>query len=592
MGSAEIGSGKRARNRCNTAPPPPSPYMAPPVDFFLSAPISPDHARPAKDDRAVASAALYADLPTHPGYIAAQGPNVYPGPRRYIGVLRPHDMHLLMAAWCQEMGLACPSFTTFLRALQASRGSLKFRKVAGEHPNCDECLRHKKRLKGQLSIFERKQAVEDYVAHLLTIWLDRQVDFNWVELSHQCRRGLASGVLLAALARSQSAVYIRADGMDQAKFKTPRQRGPKSHAFAKLVRPALHIQGVWCHGFGFHFACADADMHKDTNNNIESVARMLSSIHRRFGGLPSTVTLQQDNTSRECKNQNILKWAIKVRILGVVRHFNLGYPLKGHSHGPLDAVFGQAAVKMANADFDDDEELIAVLQKFLSEASLDPGSEGDATAYKLDEAADWVSWWGEVPLQMSNLTGPLAPHWFHICAREDLTSEELDAPRTAFLGAPDPTGQDIVVAIKDRMSSPKTHQVALLVSGRDVPRLRATLRERPAGLHERRAFSPKDRETVWNAAQEALRAEAISPKAAAYLQEWAIGTRRRKPRPETYEFLTPVTAAPAAAPRQGPPMWRAGREVLIRPAAGAPALPLEGDCHAEDDGLAIVLEEG
>ena len=131
-----------------------------------------------------------------------------------------------------------------------------------------------------------------------------------------------------------------------------------------------------------------------------------------------------------------------------------------------------------------------------------------------------------------------------------------------------------------------------VVSGRDVPRLRATLRERPAGLHERRAFSPKDRETVWNAAQEALRAEAISPKAAAYLQEWAIGTRRRKPRPETYEFLTPVTAAPAAAPRQGPPMWRAGREVLIRPAAGAPALPLEGDCHAEDDGLAIVLEEG
>ena len=98
---------------------------------------------------------------------------------------------------------------------------------------------------------------------------------------------------------------------------------------------------------------------------------------------------------------------------------------------------------------------------------------------------------------------------------------------------------------------------------------------------------------MWNAAQEALRAEAISPKAAAYLQEWAIGTRRRKPRPETYEFLTPVTAAPAAAPRQGPPMWRAGREVRIRPAAGAPALPLEGDCDdAEDGGLVIVLEEG
>ena len=544
-----------------------------------------------EDDRAVASAALYADLCRHEGFMAATGPNVHPGPRRYIGVMRPQDMHLLMAAWCQEMRLACPSFNTFLRALRSSSGSLKFRKLAGQHPNCDECLRHKARLKGRMSVNQRRQAVEDYVAHLLTNWLDRQVDFNWVELSHQCRRSISSGVLLAALARSTSAVYIRIDGMDQAKFKTPRRRGPKSHAFAKLIRPALHIQGVWCHGFGFHFACADADMPKDTNNNLEALARMLNSIHRRFGGLPDTVNLQQDNTSRECKNQLILKWVVKVRVLGLVRHFYLSYPLKGHSHGPLDAVFGQAAVKMANADFDDDEELVAVLQRFLSEANLDPGSDGDATAYKLDEAADWVSWLGEVPLQMSNLTGPLAPHSFHVCARRDLTAEELDAPCATPPGAPDPHDEDIVVAIKSRMSSPKSHQVALLVPGRDVPRLRATFREQPVGLHGRRAFSPKDREAVWRSAEEALQAEAISPKAAAYLKEWAIGCRRRRPRPETYGFLTPRPAAPAAAPRAPRLMGCAPREVLIRPAAGAPALPLEEEPAAEDDGL-IIAEAG
>ena len=96
--------------------------------------------------------------------------------------------------------------------------------------------------------------------------------------------------------------------MDQAKFRVPRQT-TKTHAFEKLVRPALHVQGAWCEGFGSHFAVADADMKKDTNNNIEVLARLLEHLYVQWEGLPLCIAIIQDNTSRKCKIPLIIKWA-------------------------------------------------------------------------------------------------------------------------------------------------------------------------------------------------------------------------------------------------------------------------------------------
>ena len=228
------------------------------------------------------------------------------------------------------------------------------------------------------------------------------------------------GQRLSDLSRKLSAVLVRVDGIDQAKFRVPRVL-QKAHAFDRLVRPALHIQGIWAHCFGFHFAVADADMHKNTNNNVEVLARMLDSVHQKLGGLPRTVTLIQDNTARECKNSKILKFFIKLKALDILDHAHLGYPEKGHTHGPLDATYGQCCVKIANSEFQDPSEVVDILQGFLDEAALDPGTSQNKQAYKLDESADWEAWWDEVDLRMSQLTGPEAPHWFHICSRKDLS---------------------------------------------------------------------------------------------------------------------------------------------------------------------------
>ena len=109
------------------------------------------------------------------------------------------------------------------------------------------------------------------------------------------------GALLIRMARRSTLWLLRADGVDQAKFREPRCN-TKTHAFEKLIRPALRVQGARCEGFVYHFAVADADMKKDTNNNIEVIARLPETLYKKHGALGLAISLIQDNTSRECKN--------------------------------------------------------------------------------------------------------------------------------------------------------------------------------------------------------------------------------------------------------------------------------------------------
>ena len=83
------------------------------------------------------------------------------------------------------------------------------------------------------------------------------------------------------------------------------------------------------------------------------------STYVKRGALPNTLTVVQDNTASECKNQQILKVVAKWQrlILQIRCHGWLGYPWKGHTHGYLDGVFGQATAKLTNVEFQDDEDV-------------------------------------------------------------------------------------------------------------------------------------------------------------------------------------------------------------------------------------------
>ncbi len=93
--------------------------------------------------RAIAQVSLYMNAVTEPHNLVLFGPNVHVAPRRYIGVARPVQLYGLFQKWCEHHSCPVPCFTTFLRAFHGASSYLRFRKVAGQHANCDACARFK-----------------------------------------------------------------------------------------------------------------------------------------------------------------------------------------------------------------------------------------------------------------------------------------------------------------------------------------------------------------------------------------------------------------------------------------------------------------
>ena len=505
-----------------------------------------------EETRCVTAAVLYAESARLPPEAALHGPGMLGGPLRFLPPTRRQHLYWEYQAWCKAKDCPPASFNTFLRAFQSGRSKLRIRK-AGQHAVCDTCIQLKIGIRKATFPNERLAAIEAYTHHVYDQWLDRQVYAHASELSLQCSQMLAGGYTLSNMARSISQLALIADGIDQAKFRLPRIL-IKGHALDSLLRPALHVQGAWCHGFGYHLAVSDADMAKDTNNNIEVIGRLLSQIKDRHGGLPLGLHLQQDNTSRECKNQWMINWAAKLVALDIFSWVTLSYLTTGHTHEDIDGTFGQLTTKLSAEEFDDDTQVIAILLRFLGHIGTDKASRQASLAYKLDEAADWHDWWAENALRLSGLTGPEAGHWFRICRLKDVgaaASDELHVPVTSALGLPPAKGDDVVMVVRGRMASPSVQQVVRLIPA-DRCSAMSMVQPDPLRMHARRSGNRESqvtKEKVVRAAETLHLKGAIRPAARDYLVGWAMGTKTKAPRPTTYSYLNNVVRAEPAGGR-------------------------------------------
>ena len=196
----------------------------------------------------------------------------------------------------------------------------------------------------------------------------------------------------------------------------------------------------------------------------------------------------------------------------------------------------------------------------------------------------------------SNLTGPEAPHSFHVCLREDLGPQELgrEVMVTAWPGAPKPQGGDVVVALRSNMSDLKAFQVVLLVPQDRARQLRLHAKALPTSVHPRRPTSSVSRNVLMAGATACRALGALSEKAYLYLTDWAKGTRRRHRRPKHYAFLQHRIghghAAAQAPPLTGiapdllEPKWtKEPRPIVVRRFRPGPCADLEPE-PAEDDG--------
>ena len=220
------------------------------------------------------------------------------------------------------------------------------------------------------------------------------------------------------------------------------------------------------------------------------------------------------------------------------------YPVKGHTHGPLDAIGGHAVVRCSNEVFNSANELVDVYQKFLDTADFEEGTTFKKT-YKHDNSANWMEWIDDIELTITAMTGPKAPHGFRILTRKQLTVEEARLSDHARCQMPShvrqqmPVAQpdDLMLAVHQYMSDAKPYQVELLLTVAEVERVRNTMSIQPRGTHPRRRISSEDRNKVATKAMTAFQRGAISEDARDFLVGWARETLRREPRPPEYSFL-------------------------------------------------------
>lgn len=170
---------------------------------------------------------------------------------------------------------------------------LKFRQ-ARQHPECSICIKHKMAIRSLgHHLNARLKQLEEYHNHLHNQYLDR--------LAYWSSRGVS---------RSRgNELTIICDGMDQGKFAYPRAPCMKSKDFASWSRPRAHVIGVLLHGRAIVFAVTEPDVPKDSTTHVELLAICLTKLaHDGVQLKELALTLQCDNTVRECKNNTMTQF--------------------------------------------------------------------------------------------------------------------------------------------------------------------------------------------------------------------------------------------------------------------------------------------
>ena len=117
------------------------------------------------------------------------GPGTFAGERRFLPFGTRSEMFYEYRAFCSANNEEPASYTTFMRIAKAvigpaqKNGHLKFRKV-NEHAKCDDCVRLKKALKVKIRAGEsRSEQQKEYMRHILSQWLDRQLYWQFRSMS-------------------------------------------------------------------------------------------------------------------------------------------------------------------------------------------------------------------------------------------------------------------------------------------------------------------------------------------------------------------------------------------------------------------------
>jgi hypothetical protein len=367
--------------------------------------------------------------------------------------------------WANMRGEEPASYTTYLRTWKEWSPKVLRVRDKLQHGRCEDCAMYTEFRKKATSTQSRQEIMDAYLKHLKGIFADRTIYARAVSVSETCTSKWAG-----VQSESNSLLSMCIDGMDQSKFRIPRNLS-SSKLWSTAWRPVAHVTGVVAHGIGEYYYLADQDMRKDSNNNSDVLAKSLDHVTRALEarGMPMPVHLrvQADNTCREQKNTNGLLFLAWLCGTGVFQTTELSTMVKGHTHIDVDQRFSAVGTLLKGTkvlqDMDDFREII---QRKLC------GQKGrEVIAEMVPGVRDWSDFFKAADVQLHGHTGAGSAHVFKFVKRCDLVEGGPDGmvvdPGCFGVGLTENKG-DVIMLVKALMRDTSLCQQPLLILPKDV----------------------------------------------------------------------------------------------------------------------------
>ena len=226
------------------------------------------------------------------------------------------------------------------------QGTLRIRRKT-QHAKCDVCIRFKKYRKQAASESQKSTVNAGYNAHLRSVFRDRQLGTSMAVHSEM---SMAPGTTIPESSRT---IYMCVDGMDKQKYRVPRNMD-MGKQWEAAWRPELLNTLVLCHGVADLFYVASCDQRKDSNHQLTVLSHALKAIAdivaEKSLPMPGHVCIQQDNTTREGRNQWTMLWGAHLVASGLMSSVTFAFYQVGHTHNECDQAFARVAHTFNTAD--------------------------------------------------------------------------------------------------------------------------------------------------------------------------------------------------------------------------------------------------